>query len=85
MQVLFPYAYNILGSAEEARDVVQEVLVKHLSGPREHVADPKSYLIRSVINLAITLKSRQKKTLRPGNTGCPNPSPPTTRPTGTST
>ncbi len=73
MPVLFPYAYNILGSAEEARDVVQEVLVKHLSDPPEHIADPKNYLIRSVINLSITLKSRQKKTLRPGERWLPEP------------
>lgn len=73
MQVLFPYAYIILGSAEDARDAVQEVLVKHLSGPGHPIADPKSYLIRSVINLAITMKSRQKKTLRPGERWLPEP------------
>lgn len=73
MQVLFPYAYNILGSAEDARDAVQEVLVKHLSGPGQPIADPKNYLIRSVINLAITTKSRQKKTLRPGERWLPEP------------
>jgi RNA polymerase sigma-70 factor (ECF subfamily) len=73
MQVLFPYAYNILGSAEEARDAVQEVLVKHLAAPGTHITNPKNYLIRSVINLAITLKSRQKKTLRPGEHWLPEP------------
>jgi RNA polymerase sigma-70 factor (ECF subfamily) len=73
MQVLFPYAYNILGSAEDARDAVQEVLVKHLSAPGAPITDPKSYLIRSVINLAITTKSRQKKTLRPGEHWLPEP------------
>ncbi len=73
MRVLFPYAYNILGSAEDARDAVQEVLVKHLSGPKEHLSNPKNYLIRSVINLAITMKSRQKKILRQGEHWLPEP------------
>ncbi len=29
--ILFPYAYNILGSVEDARDAVQDVLYRHLS------------------------------------------------------
>lgn len=41
IDVLFPYAYNILGSAEDARDAVQEVLVKHLSDSREDITDEK--------------------------------------------
>ena len=31
-QLLFPYAYNILGSAEDARDAVQEVVYKFVAG-----------------------------------------------------
>ncbi|PSR56470.1 RNA polymerase subunit sigma-24 [Adhaeribacter arboris] len=60
--ILFPYAYNILGAVEDAKDAVQEVLTKQLSDPNALVKDEKSYLIKSVINLAINMKTRQKKT-----------------------
>ncbi len=70
---LFPYAYNILGSAEDAKDAVQDVLIKHLSGSEEHITDEKNYLIRSVINLAVNMKSRQKKTLHSGELWLPEP------------
>jgi RNA polymerase sigma-70 factor (ECF subfamily) len=61
--ILFPYAYNILGSAEDARDAVQEVLIKHLTEPREGVMNEKAYLIKSVIHHSINQKQRQKRTL----------------------
>lgn len=70
---LFPYAYNILGSAEDAKDAVQDVLLKHLSGSNEHISDQKNYLIKSVINLAINMKSRQKKTLHSEELWLPEP------------
>ena len=63
---LFPYAYNILGSAEDARDAVQDVLEKHYAEAREGVENEKAYLIRSVINRAINLKTRRQHTTPPG-------------------
>lgn len=60
-QLLFPYAYNILGSVEDAKDVVQEVVSKYYTTSREGVNDEKNYLIRSVINLAINTKNRNKR------------------------
>ncbi|MFB6454225.1 sigma-70 family RNA polymerase sigma factor [Chitinophaga sp. Hz27] len=60
-QVLFPYAYNILGSAEDAKDVIQDVISKHYTSPKEGILDEKNYLIKSVINLAINYKNRKKK------------------------
>ena len=63
---LFPYAYNILGSAEDARDAVQDVLEKHYAEAREGVENEKAYLIRSVINRAINLKTRRQHTAPPG-------------------
>lgn len=73
-RVLFPYAYNILGSAEDAKDVVQDVLAKHLSEPiAATVADPKSYLIKSVVNHAINTKKRLQRTLREGEVWLPEP------------
>ena len=62
-QVLFPYAYNILGSAEDARDVIQETMIKWQQIEQKTVENPKAYLIRAVINGAISHKERQKAKL----------------------
>lgn len=64
-QALFPYAYNILGSAEDARDVVQDVLTKYYADPREDIHNEKAYLIKSVINHAINTKTRRRLTVQP--------------------
>jgi len=39
---LFPYAYNILGSAEDARDVVQDVLTKYYADARAGIDNEKT-------------------------------------------
>lgn len=65
-QFLFPYAYNILGSAEDARDTVQEVVYKFVAG-KINPENEKSYLIRSVINEAINLKKKKGRTQLPDN------------------
>ncbi|MBS1663445.1 MAG: sigma-70 family RNA polymerase sigma factor [Bacteroidetes bacterium] len=61
--ILFPYAYNILGSAEDARDAIQDVLAKYYSDAREGIENEKAYLIKSVINHAINMKTRRKRTV----------------------
>ncbi len=58
--MLFPYAYNILGSVDESKDVVQEVLGKHLQSNTQ-INNEKSYLITSVINTSINVKNRSRK------------------------
>src|SRR5579859_4509559 len=58
--ILFPYAYNILGSAEDARDAIQDVLTKYYAEPREGVTNEKAYLVKSVINQAINKKQRRR-------------------------
>ncbi|MEO5997389.1 MAG: sigma-70 family RNA polymerase sigma factor [Chitinophagaceae bacterium] len=73
LDFLFPYAYNILGSAEDAKDAVQDVLVKHFANSNEHIDDQKNYLIKSIINLAINMKSRQKKTIHSDELWLPEP------------
>lgn len=73
IDVLFPYAYNILGAVEDAKDAVQEVLMKQLSDTNEHIIDEKSYMVKSVINLAINMKIRQKKTTRNEEPWLPEP------------
>ena len=64
LNIRFPYAYNIIGAVEDAKDAVQEALMKHLCGPQKEIADERNYLIRSVINLAINVKARNKKLRR---------------------
>src|ERR1700754_3093328 len=64
-QILFPYAYNILGLAEDARDAIQDVLTKYYSDDREGIANEKAYLIKSVINHSINLKTRRKRIVQP--------------------
>ena len=70
--ILFPYAYNILGSAEDARDAVQDVLYKHLSGQQKEVDNEKAYLIKAVINQSINIKDKKAK-IRYGDEWLPEP------------
>jgi len=55
------YAYNILGSYEEAKDVVQDVYLKMTQVDSNSVRDKKLYMIRMAINLAIDQKRKQQK------------------------
>lgn len=57
------YAYNIIGSYEESKDIVQDVFLKFTQMDQDKIEDKKSYLIRMVVNLAIDLKRKQKKRL----------------------
>jgi RNA polymerase sigma factor (sigma-70 family) len=58
---LILYAYNILGSYEEAKDTVQDVFLKFTQLDQHKVEDQKLYLIRMVINLSIDRKRKQQK------------------------
>ena len=58
---LFPYAYNILGSVDDALDVIQDVMEKRLTGVGGVPENERAYLIKSVINRAINLKNRNKR------------------------
>ncbi|SHF10855.1 RNA polymerase sigma-70 factor, ECF subfamily [Fodinibius roseus] len=58
--LLFPYAYNVLGSKADARDAIQDVMTKY-AGLDSEVKNEKSYLIRAVINQSINLKDKQKR------------------------
>ena len=63
--LLFPYAYNILGSTEDARDAIQDVLASYYASPREGIVNEKAYLVKSVINKAINKKQRRKLVPQP--------------------
>ncbi len=47
---LFPYAYNILGSIDDANDVIQDVIVDYFESKRENINNELAYLVKSVIN-----------------------------------
>jgi RNA polymerase sigma-70 factor (ECF subfamily) len=59
--LLTTYAYNILGSLEEAKDVVQDAFLKFISIDSDKIEDKRNYLIRMVVNLSINAKKRQQK------------------------
>ncbi|MCK7556574.1 hypothetical protein MKQ70_16740 [Chitinophaga sedimenti] len=71
-QELFPYAYNILGSAEDAKDAIQDVLGRYLSSDRAGIENEKAYLVKSVINQSINLKNK-RKVLSTGEVWLPEP------------
>ncbi|MDD7886204.1 sigma-70 family RNA polymerase sigma factor [Flavivirga sp. 57AJ16] len=60
-QILIPYAYNILGSLEDAKDAIQDVILKYTNLDKAHIENEKAYLIKSVINHSINIKERKKK------------------------
>ncbi|MEP6684247.1 MAG: sigma-70 family RNA polymerase sigma factor [Parafilimonas sp.] len=55
------YAYNILGSYEDAKDIVQDAYLKLSNTAAEAIENKKAYFIRTVINLSINFKKKQKK------------------------
>jgi RNA polymerase sigma-70 factor (ECF subfamily) len=63
---LFPYAYNILGSYDDAKDAVQDVITKYYSADKPNIDSPVNYLIKSVINQSINIKKRASKTTTTG-------------------
>lgn len=72
-QLLFPYAYNILGSVDDARDAVQEVLTRYFSAGKTDIRDEKNYLIKGVINQAINQKKRNSRLISPEAVWLPEP------------
>jgi RNA polymerase sigma-70 factor (ECF subfamily) len=61
-RLLITYAYNITGSYEDAKDIVQDAYLNFMN-VEDTIENKKAYLIRSVINLSINFKNRQKKLL----------------------
>jgi RNA polymerase sigma-70 factor (ECF subfamily) len=60
-RLLTTYAYNILGTLDEAKDIVQDAFLKFMDVEGGKIADERNYLIRTVINLSINAKKRQQK------------------------
>jgi len=72
-QTLFPYAYNILGSSEDAKDAVQDVVSSFVSSSSAGIENEKGYLIKSVVNHSINIKNRRKKIKYGDTTRLPEP------------
>jgi RNA polymerase sigma-70 factor (ECF subfamily) len=51
--LLFTVAYEMLGSAADAEDVLQEVWLRWADVPAEEVRDPRAYLVRMTTRLAL--------------------------------
>ncbi|WP_170283933.1 sigma-70 family RNA polymerase sigma factor [Flagellimonas olearia] len=58
---LLTYSYNIVGSLEDARDLVQDTMEKYIGLDKSTIQNERSYLIKSVINLSINFKKRSEK------------------------
>lgn len=63
---LLTYAYNIVGSYEDAEDLVQDTLEKYIAVDKSKIENERNYLIRTVINLSINFKKRNKRTAQYG-------------------
>jgi RNA polymerase sigma factor (sigma-70 family) len=59
--MLTSYAYNILGSYEDAKDIVQDVMLEMINRTGDDIQNLKAYLTRSVINRAINARNKQQK------------------------
>jgi len=62
-------AENIIGDADSAQDVVQEVFIKLWNKKEDihSILNPKAYLFRSVINTSITYLEKNKNKIRLGD------------------
>ena len=56
-----PNYFHILGSAEDAKDAVQEVLANFISSKNKEIENEIGYLIKGVINQSINIKKKKKK------------------------
>jgi RNA polymerase sigma factor (sigma-70 family) len=60
-RTLFSYAYNILGSSEDAKDAIQDVMTRYLASPQKEIENEKNYLIKGVINQSINIKKKKQR------------------------
>lgn len=58
---LLTYSYNIVGSYEDAKDLVQDVIEKYISLDKTSIRDETNFLIKSTINHSINFKNRQNR------------------------
>jgi RNA polymerase sigma-70 factor (ECF subfamily) len=78
-RLLFTVAYEMLGSAADAEDTVQDAWLRWSAADRGDVADPKAYLIRVTTRLALN-RLRAARTRRESYVGPWLPEPLLTAP-----
>ncbi|MGV3508513.1 MAG: sigma-70 family RNA polymerase sigma factor [Sphingobacteriaceae bacterium] len=59
--LLITYAYNITGSLSDAEDIIQDTFIRFIAIDGRNIENPKAYLIRMVVNMAINHKNKLKK------------------------
>ena len=63
--LLFTVAYEMLGSAADAEDVLQEVWLRWAGAEHEDVREPRAYLVRITTRLALNhLRSGARRRAR---------------------
>jgi DNA-directed RNA polymerase specialized sigma24 family protein len=61
-ELMFSMAYRMLGTVADAEDVVQDAWLRWSAAPRDDVAEPRAYLLRTVTNIALNrLRSAQAR------------------------
>ncbi|GAB4427472.1 MAG: hypothetical protein OHK0039_45830 [Bacteroidia bacterium] len=60
-ELLYPIAYNLLGNASDAEDLVQETMLKWLSMEQEEVENARGYLVRTLINKGLNFMRDRKR------------------------
>lgn len=63
---LLTYSYNILGSYEDAKDVVQDVMEKYIHMDKTKIENEVHYLGKMVINHSINYKNKFGKQISHG-------------------
>ncbi|MDD7886196.1 RNA polymerase sigma factor [Flavivirga sp. 57AJ16] len=56
--LLLPYSISILGSYDDAMDVIQDVILAFIQKDRSLIINYKNYLIKSTINKSISFKQK---------------------------
>ena len=72
--LLFTVAYEMLGSAADAEDVLQESWLRWAGVDQEQVRDPRAYLIRIVTRQSLNRMRTRRPAARgrTSATGCPS-------------
>lgn len=60
-KLLFPIAYNMLGTVSDAEDLVQETMLKWLSKKPEGIENKKGYLVKTLVNKCLNFIRDRKK------------------------
>lgn len=58
---LLTYSYNIVGSYEDAKDLVQDVLEKYSTLDKANIKNEANFLIKCIINHSLNFKNKQSK------------------------